>query len=210
MNATEKINIFNEFEKHLMEDEKPSAYFISLIGSDILKQIYPFTMLGDLMRVPQSPQHHPEGSVWNHTMMVIDNAAKRKNQSEDMRAFMWAALLHDIGKTSTTKVRKDKITAYDHDKVGETLASKFLKEFSEDETFINKVAIMVKWHMQPLFVAKDMPFADVDKMNQEASIDEIALLSVCDRLGRGEMTSDRIKKEIDSIECFRKKANIKK
>lgn len=210
MNTAEKIIIFNEFEKHLMEDENPSAYFISLIGSEILTQIYPFTMLGDLQRVPQPPQHHPEGSVWNHTMMVVDNAAKRKNQSEDRRVFMWAALLHDIGKATTTKVRKEKITAYDHDKVGETLAIRFLKEFSEDEAFINRIAMMVKWHMQPLFVAKDMPFADVEKMNEEISSSEIALLSICDRLGRGQMTPERIRSEMDSIERFRKKADIKK
>lgn len=123
---------------------------------------------------------------------------------------MWAALLHDIGKATTTKVRKEKITAYDHDKVGETLAIRFLKEFSEDEAFINRIAMMVKWHMQPLFVAKDMPFADVEKMNEEISSSEIALLSICDRLGRGQMTPERIRSEMDSIERFRKKADIKK
>ncbi len=69
----------------------------------------------------QSPQHHPEGSVWNHTLLVVDEAAKIKEQSADPRTFMWAALLHDLGKPSTTMRRKSKITSYDHDKVGAQL-----------------------------------------------------------------------------------------
>lgn len=206
MNTTEKMDIFYEFERHLLVDEKPSEYFLTLLGSRILTEMYPFTMLGDLVEVPQSPQHHPEGNVWNHTMMVVDNAAKRKNESEDKRAFMWAALLHDIGKTSTTKVRKSKITSYDHDKVGEILAVKFLKEFIEDEVFVNKVASIVKWHMQPLFVVKNMPYANIKEMNAETSIDEIALLSLCDRLGRGEMTPDKIKTEAEGILDFKQKS----
>ncbi len=205
MNIDEKMDVFYEFERHLLVDEKPSKYFLTLLESKILTETYPFTMIGDLMKVPQSPQYHPEGNVWNHTMMVVDNAAKRRDESEDKRAFMWAALLHDIGKTSTTKVQKSKITAYDHDKAGELLAIRFLQEFIEDKAFVNKVASMVRWHMQPLFVAKDMPYANIKVMNAETSIDEIALLSLCDRLGRGEMTSEKIRKETEGVMCFKKK-----
>jgi tRNA nucleotidyltransferase (CCA-adding enzyme) len=59
--------------------------------------------------------------------------------------------------------------------------------------------------MQILFVLKDMPFADIDKMAEEVSIDEIALLSLCDRLGRGEMTSEKLRKEEEDVRIFIKK-----
>ncbi len=38
---------------------------------------------------------------------------------------MWGALLHDLGKAPTTKIRKGKITSYDHDKVGAELVRNF-------------------------------------------------------------------------------------
>ena len=64
-------------------------------------------MLSSLVKIQQSPSHHPEGNVWNHTMLVIDKAAERKYKSKDPRIH-WAALFHDIGKTPATKIRREK------------------------------------------------------------------------------------------------------
>jgi putative nucleotidyltransferase with HDIG domain len=86
-----------------------------------------------LKKVPQSPKHHPEGNVWNHTMLVVDEAAGKKGQSKDPEAFMWAALLHDIGKADATNQKKGRITAYNHEKVGAEQAGEFLREFMEDK-----------------------------------------------------------------------------
>ncbi|BDR66270.1 phosphohydrolase [Clostridium tetani] len=197
----EKHTIFKNIEKHLLQDENPSEYLNKLSEEGLLKE-YPFNLLDNLKKTDQNLTHHPEGNVWNHTMMVLDRAAKNKEFSEDSKAFMWAALLHDIGKGTTTKIRRGKITSYNHDKEGEFLSIKFLEEFTEDKEFIKKVAALVRWHMQPLFVSKKMSFADIDGMKKECSPEEIALLSKCDRLGRGDMNEDRIKKEEEDIEVF--------
>jgi uncharacterized domain HDIG len=116
---------FDEFEAHLLGDEKPSEYFTALINEGNFPAEYPFSMIPALKRIPQQKEHHPEGDVFNHTMQVTDIAASVKRESKDPRAFMWAALLHDLGKIPTTKIRKGKITAYDHDKEGEKLARGF-------------------------------------------------------------------------------------
>lgn len=184
------MTTFAEMEAHLLADEKPSIYFNQLRERGFLEK-EPFPMLGVLAKIPQPPQHHPEGSVWNHTMLVLDNAGERKHLSQNPRAFMWAALLHDLGKASSTRMRKGRITSYDHDKLGEKLAEKFLKEFTTDEEFIRRVGKLVRWHMQILFVVKGLPFADIKKMSAEVSIQEVALLGLCDRLGRGNMTRDK-------------------
>ena len=199
------IKIFEEFEKHLMEDEKPSIYFNKMLDCTDIFTKYPFTLLSVLAETNQSPQHHPEGNVWKHTMLVVDNAAKVKDLSESPRAFMWGALLHDLGKAPTTKIRKGKITSYDHDKVGAELCREFLEVFSEDSEFINRVIALVRWHMQTLFVIKSQSFADVKGMAKEVSIKEIALLSECDRLGRGEMNQSKIKEEKENIKTFIRK-----
>lgn len=193
---------FQEFERHLMEDETPSTYFNKVINDKSIYQQYPYTLIRNLVDTPQSPLHHPEGNVWKHTLLVIDNAAKVKHLSENSRAFMWGALLHDLGKAPTTKVKKGKITSYGHDKVGAEIVKTFLEALTEDSLLIKQVTALVRWHMQTLFVTKDLPFADVNKMTKDISIKEIALLSECDRLGRGEMNEDKIKDEKENIEAF--------
>ena len=174
---------FLQLEQHLLQDEAPSAY-LRLLQDQPVMRAYPFTMLQQLCETPQSPRHHPEGSVWNHTLLVVDEAAKRRCESADARVFMWAALLHDIGKPPTTKMRKDRITSYDHDKAGEKLAEEFLRAFTDDTVFIRRVCALVRYHMHILFVTQNLPFADMPGMRRAVNAREIALLGLCDRLGR--------------------------
>ncbi|WRR95120.1 HDIG domain-containing protein [Sinanaerobacter sp. ZZT-01] len=155
----------------------------------------------------QSPLYHPEGSVWNHTMLVIDEAAKRKKQSRNPSVFMWAALLHDIGKPSTTKIKKGKIISYKHDIAGAELAYNFLSAFTKDTHFINQVCSLIKYHMHILFVIKDLPFSDLEGLRKNANITEVALLGLCDRLGR---TNANLAEEEKNIQLFLDKLNIKK
>jgi len=199
--------LFRDLDYHLTHDYKPSVYLKEIKEQDAFRQ-YPFTMISDLTRVEQSPQHHPEGSVWNHILLVLDNAAALKDQSEDSRVFMWAALLHDIGKTPTTKLRKGRITSYDHDKVGESMAREFLRFFNCPEDFILRVSRLVRWHMQILFVVKGLPFADIQRMKSQVSISEVALLGLCDRLGRGgevdvEGERENIRRFIEKSQSYR-------
>lgn len=142
-------------------------------------------MLRKLEPTPQSPVHHPEGNVWNHTLLVVDEAARRREESGDPRAFMWAALLHDIGKPPTTRIHKERITAYDHDKVGARMTQEFLSALTDDRRFMDKVTHLVKYHMQVLYVVNDLPFKDIGGMKRNADVGEVALLCLCDRLGRG-------------------------
>jgi len=194
-------DLFQEMEAHLLQDEKPSEYFNNIIENEIFHD-FPFHMLSNLKKAEQSPQYHPEGNVWNHTMMVIDAAAGVKKRSKNPIVFMWAALLHDIGKPDTTRVRKGKITSYDHDRVGAEMAEKFLNEFTADSNFIQDVVSLVRWHMQILFVVHNLQFADVEQMNQQTDVNEVALLGFCDRMGR--LGANR-KQEEGNIHLFLKK-----
>jgi len=194
--------IFKEFEQHLLQDSQPSGYFNSLLDKDWFINDYPYTILSGLQKVPQSPEHHPEGNVWNHTMLTIDEASRYKGESQDPAVFMWAALLHDVGKAPTTRIRKGRITAYDHDQAGEKLARDFLKYFQVSPGFLKKVTALVRWHMQPLFVSKNLPFADIASMLKEVELREVALLSLCDRLGRGKLNENSRREERERIESF--------
>ena len=173
--------IFHQIEQHLLEDARPSQALEQLFAQPLPAEFDP---LQRLKTTKQSPVHHPEGNVWNHTMLVVDEAAKRRGESKCPEALMWAALLHDIGKPDTTRVRKGKITAYDHEKVGVELARQFLSGFEADKALTDRVCMLIRYHMQILFVVKNMPFADINGMKENTDVTEVALLGLCDRLGR--------------------------
>lgn len=201
----EKHQWFDEFDKHLNYDKVPSGYFIDLLNTKTFPTISPFNLLLKLGSVEQNKRHHPEGNVFIHTMLVVDKAAELKENSKQPRIFMWAALLHDLGKIPATKVRRGKITAYDHDKLGKRMAYDFLRNCGCDEDFSTKVSLMVRWHMQAMFVVKDMPFKDLEGMTKDVDVDEMALLALSDRLGRGQTDESEITKEMDNIKIFLKK-----
>ena len=184
--------MFFEIQQHLLNDEKPSIYLEAASKTEPFWEL-PFSMLLRLKKTEQSPAHHPEGNVWNHTMLVVDEAAARREESKAPTAFMWAALLHDIGNPATTRVRHSKITAYGHDATGASLAERFLRAFIADETFIRTVCSLVRYHMHMLYVLKNLPFGDLSALRRDADTEEIALLCLCDRLGR--LDPDRVAEE---------------
>ena len=196
--------IFLEIEKHLLNDDRPSLFLTRLAEKKVLDK-YPFSIIGDLREVQQNPKYHPEGNVFIHTMMVVDEGVKNKEKSSDKRAFMWSLLLHDVGKKPTTKIRKGRLTSYDHDKVGENMARKFLEYFNEDNEFINKVTGLVRWHMQSLFVTKDSRFQRIDEMLKDVDTNDIVLVAMSDRLGRGGLDKNKTKETIDQINIFKER-----
>lgn len=205
----EEKNIFLEIEKHLLNDEKPSLFLNEELHKGSFDK-YPLSMIKDLREVPQNPKYHPEGNVFIHTMMVVDEGAKRREISNDKRIFMWTLLLHDIGKKPTTKMRKGRLISYDHDKVGAEMAEEFLNYFNENKDFVDYVRKLIRWHMQSLFVVKNTRFQDIEGILRDISVDDIALVSLCDRLGRGGLDDSLIEQTKNDIEFFKKVLNSKK
>ncbi|MBN1053564.1 HDIG domain-containing protein [Clostridium botulinum] len=205
----EEKNIFLEIEKHLLNDEKPSLFLNEELHKGSFDK-YPLSMIKDLREVPQNPKYHPEGNVFIHTMMVVDEGAKRREISNDKRTFMWTLLLHDIGKKPTTKMRKGRLISYDHDKVGAEMAEEFLNYFNENKDFVDYVRKLIRWHMQSLFVVKNTRFQDIEGILRDISVDDIALVSLCDRLGRGGLDDSLIEQTKNDIEFFKKVLNSRK
>lgn len=176
--------LFYEIDKHLTEDPRPSVYLQELLDTDALDEA-PYTAIKAMAKTEQNPRYHPEGDVFAHTLLVVDQAAAHRGESKHPRAFMWAALLHDIGKPETTKLRKGRLTAYDHDIVGEQIARRFLEAVTEERELIDQVANLVRFHMQPFLAVRNRKFARLDELTRIGDWREVALLGLCDRLGRG-------------------------
>jgi len=66
-----------------MDDDKPSHALDEFSCREIFN-LYPFTLLSALKVTRQSPKHHPEGDVWKHTLMVVDEAAKQKKKAKSL------------------------------------------------------------------------------------------------------------------------------
>ena len=149
--------LFEKINEILLKSLKPSEDLERLIIEGYLDK-EPFNKIKKLNNIEQNPKYHPEGSVLKHVLLVVDLASEYKKYSNDEKVFMWAALLHDIGKLTTTRVRKNRITSYNHDTEGKDIAMNILNELTDDEEFKQKVSKLVRWHMQPLFYDKNLPF----------------------------------------------------
>jgi len=187
--------LYTAMDRCLLREERPSGELEALARREAFGR-FPFSLLLAEKTAEQSPEHHPEGSVWNHTMLVVDEAAGRKQYSSDSRVFMWAALLHDIGKPPVTKKRRGKITAYNHDREGAALARRFLLPLTREEDFVERVAWLVRYHMQLLYVVKNLPFQDLPGMRAYTHIEDVALLGFCDRLGRSGADEEAERREV--------------
>lgn len=193
--------IFNEVNEILLKSMKPSEDIKSLIKEGKFND-KPFNLIKKLQDIDQNLKFHPEGSALNHVLLVLDKASEVKKLSKDEKVFMWSALLHDIGKLTTTKIRKGRITSYNHDIEGEIIGLNFLELVSDDKDFNKKVSKLIRWHMQPLFYDKNLPFFEPQNMLNDVEYKEVALLSYCDRLGRGELGEENTHKEKERIKNF--------
>lgn len=176
-----KERVFEEFVKLLLKAKKPS------MGLQFLRDcgwIEHFPALNDLIGCEQNPEWHPEGDVWNHTLMVVDNAAAlRHNISEELRlAFMFGALLHDVGKPSTTD---EQLRSPGHDEAGVEIAKNFLMQMTNSTHLLNVVPDLVKFHMRPGQLtnanAKDSAWK---RLHIKCRLDVLGWLSKADSAGR--------------------------
>jgi tRNA nucleotidyltransferase (CCA-adding enzyme) len=88
--------VWKETASALSED-RPQVYFEVLRACGALARVFP--EIDALFGVPQPEKWHPEIDCGVHTMMVLEQAARL---SDDI-AVRFAALVHDLGKATTSK-----------------------------------------------------------------------------------------------------------
>ena len=144
--------IFEEMHKALIKAEKPSVFFRELHGMDHLKEFFP--ELAACVGVEQNPKFHPEGDVFEHTMLVIDCAAQLRHRAQWPLGFMLSALFHDLGKVVATEVQEDgRITAYGHEVQGLPMVERQLKRLTNQTKLIRYVLNQTELHMRPNMLA---------------------------------------------------------
>jgi tRNA nucleotidyltransferase (CCA-adding enzyme) len=118
--------VWGEFEKLLLKATRPSIGFALARELAVTRKLLP--EMHALIDCPQEPEWHPEGDVWIHTLMVIDEARRRNGDLDRGRlaAVMLSAVCHDFGKPSTTAVIDGRIRSLGHEEAGVAPAAALL------------------------------------------------------------------------------------
>ena len=178
--------IEGELKKALLKAEKPSIFFESLRKMEQLDIWFP--ELKALIGVPQNPVYHAEGDVWNHTMLVLDEAAKLRHRISNPYWFMLTALVHDFGKAVTTEEKNGVLHAYDHETKGLPLAEDFLRRLTGESKLIRYVLNLTELHMKPNTAAAMHSAPKVTTRMFDAAIDPEALICIALADDRGRIS----------------------
>jgi putative nucleotidyltransferase with HDIG domain len=125
---------------------------VLLRNSGLLAEILP--ELAATVTCDQSPDFHPEGSVFNHVGLMLE---KMPPDADEL--LPWTVLLHDIAKPVTAErdAATGKIHFYGHEKIGAEMAEQILRRLKFSNQQIETVVACVKHHMQ---------FKDVTQMRK--------------------------------------------
>ncbi|MDP1571678.1 MAG: HD domain-containing protein [Vicinamibacterales bacterium] len=118
--------IWGEMEKLLLQAPRPSIGFALARDLGVVEQI--LLEMVPLYTCPQDAEWHPEGDVWTHTLMVIDEARRRNADLDRPRlaAIMLGAVCHDLGKPETTIHVEGRVKSPGHEAAGVPYATHLL------------------------------------------------------------------------------------
>jgi poly(A) polymerase len=139
----------DELTRMLIEGHARRA-FLMLDESGLLQFVLP--EISAMHGVEQPPEFHPEGNVFVHTLLLLDNLPQPCPPT-----LAWGALLHDVGKPATFRIAPDRIRFDGHVDVGVKIAQTICRRlrFSNDDT--EQILALVENHMR---------FADAMKMKE--------------------------------------------
>jgi len=195
-----KDKLIKEWKKLLLKSIKPSIGLNIALQWGIFLELHP--EIANIQNVEQDAKWHPEGNVWIHTLMVVDEARKiitsEKLSDEDKVVIMFGALLHDLGKALTTKNDEGKISSIGHEKAGVAPAKNFMNQIGLEKKVQEKILKLVEHHIRPSLLFKEAKrLKDLGQKLSVGSIKKLAtdiyplsirllvLLAKADYLGRG-------------------------
>jgi poly(A) polymerase len=111
--------------------------------SGLLEHVLP--ELAATVACEQSADFHPEGSVFNHLILML------KHLPADAAASLpWAVLLHDVAKpvTWSKDARTCAIHFYGHERIGADMAANILRRLRFPRKQIEEIVQAVRFHMQ--------------------------------------------------------------
>ncbi|MBI3851997.1 MAG: CCA tRNA nucleotidyltransferase [Verrucomicrobia bacterium] len=111
--------------------------------SGLLVQVLP--EIAATVSCKQSPDFHPEGTVFNHLRLMLDQLP-----ADAPPSLPWAVLLHDVAKpvTAAPDPANGSIHFYGHEKVGAEMAEALLQRLKFPRKQTDEIVACVLQHMQ--------------------------------------------------------------
>lgn len=148
-----KERIFEEFKKLILKGKNIRAGLQFLADC---RWISMFPELEALIGCEQDAQWHPEGDVWQHTLLSMNAFANRRSgDSKEDLIIGLAVLCHDLGKPTTTIHVDGRIRSPRHDVEGIAPTVSFLNRLTDERKLLEAVPPLVKEHMAPLALQKN-------------------------------------------------------
>jgi poly(A) polymerase len=168
--AWERIG--DEILKILTEGGAKRAFEL-LSDSGLLTVILP--EIEAMRGVEQSPDFHPEGDVFVHTLLLLD---KLDRPTETLAL---GALLHDIAKPLCQGRKGDRITFYGHCEKGAEMAVDICQRLKRSRPTWERVDYLVKNHLR-ILSAPEMRSSTLKRLLREEGITELLELARLDAL----------------------------
>ena len=149
IHAVSRERIRDELTKMLTEGKARRAFEL-LDESGLLAQVLPEMVR--MKGVEQPPQFHPEGDVWIHTLMLLEQLPANCPMT-----LAWGALLHDVGKPPTFRRAPDRIRFDGHVEIGVAMGADICRRFRFSNEETRQVLALIENHMR---------FADAPRMKE--------------------------------------------
>jgi tRNA nucleotidyltransferase (CCA-adding enzyme) len=182
--------VWGEIEKLLLQAARPSIGLALALELGVVDRLFP-EMLA-LVGCAQEPEWHPEGDVWTHTLMVVDQARAANGDLDRARLItvMLAAICHDFGKPATTAVIDGRIRSLDHEEAGVAPTERFLDRLNvhsiDGFDVRHQVVRLVADHLKPGMFHKAGNVGDgaFRRLAQKVDMELLARVARADCLGR--------------------------
>ena len=183
--------IRGEMEKLLLQARRPSLGFELALDLGVVERLFP--ELAALVGCEQEPEWHPEGDVWVHTLMVVDQARARIDDLDHPQqlTLMLAAVCHDLGKPATTELVDGRIRSRGHEEAGVPPTRDFLDRLDVHTLagydVRHQVLGLVAHHLKPgMWHRGADPVGDgaFRRLARKVDLELLARLSAADCLGR--------------------------
>ena len=183
--------IWGELEKLLLGARRPSIGLALALDLGMIERLFP--ELAALVGCQQEPEWHPEGDVWTHNLMVIDEAATRADglSHPEHVALMLGAVCHDLGKPATTAFIDGRIRSRNHEEAGIAPTEAFLDRVSihslDGYDVRRQIAGLVANHLKPGMwhrAAQRVGDGAFRRLARKVDLELLARLAKSDCLGR--------------------------
>lgn len=158
------------------------------LGLEAFEQILvPYFNFQPLIKLAQNERYHPEKYVWAHVKQTLLACwyNRYNHEEKDYLIIMYALLLHDIGKLTTTTINNQRISSAGHEHASYIAALPILEDVLINKRAQKLISLYVRDHMMPFYIDKMRAKKVVELYNLYGdNFINLVYISVYDKAGR--------------------------